>query len=79
MLPFDETAARRDKSLVAGRERAGRPTSPFDAQIAAIAKVNKAKAGHLGTVRSMHKSERWATSGHRRPRTGAMIAGRGLL
>ena len=43
ILPFDVAAARNYGSLMAARERAGRPTSAFDAQIAAIAKVHKAK------------------------------------
>ena len=41
ILPFDVAAARNYGSLMAARERAGRPTSAFDAQIAAIAKVHK--------------------------------------
>ncbi len=43
ILPFDTAAARDYGALMAARERAGRPTSAFDAQIAAIAKVYKAK------------------------------------
>ncbi len=43
VLPFDVAAARSYGSLIAARERAGRPTSAFDAQIAAIAKSHKAK------------------------------------
>jgi predicted nucleic acid-binding protein len=36
VLPFDERAAVRYAEIVTGRERAGRPVSPADAQIAAI-------------------------------------------
>ena len=43
ILPFDVAAARNYGSLMAARDRAGRPTSAFDAQIAAIAKVHRAK------------------------------------
>ena len=43
ILPFDVAAARNYGTLMAARERAGRPTSAFDAQIAAIAKVHNAK------------------------------------
>ena len=43
ILPFDVLAARRYGTLMAARERSGRPTSAFDAQIAAIATVHKAK------------------------------------
>ena len=43
ILTFDVTAARNYGALMAARERAGRPTSAFDAQIAAIAKVHNAK------------------------------------
>ncbi len=43
ILPFDVPAARRYGALMAACERAGRPTSAFDAQIAAIATVHKAK------------------------------------
>lgn len=44
ILPFDVAAAGNYGALMAARERAGRPTSAFDAQIAAIAK------GHNATV-----------------------------
>lgn len=37
VLPFDGAAARAYAALAAGRQRAGRPISQFDAQIAAIA------------------------------------------
>lgn len=43
ILRFDTAAAREYGALMAARERAGRPTSAFDAQIAAIAKVYEAK------------------------------------
>jgi toxin FitB len=43
ILPFDVPAARHYGTLMAARERSGRPTSAFDAQIAAIAKVHSAK------------------------------------
>ena len=43
ILPFDVAAARNYGVLMAARERAGRPASAFDAQIAAIAKVHRAK------------------------------------
>lgn len=36
LLPFDAAAARRYAGIVAGRERAGRPVTTADAQIAAI-------------------------------------------
>lgn len=36
-LPFDASAAEHYAEIVAGRRRAGRPISPFDAQIAATA------------------------------------------
>ena len=38
VLPFDQEAADAYATLVAERRRAGRPISPFDAQIAAIAR-----------------------------------------
>jgi toxin FitB len=43
ILPFDVPAARHNGALMAERERTGRPTSAFDAQIAAIAKAYGAK------------------------------------
>jgi predicted nucleic acid-binding protein len=43
ILPFDVAAARSYGELMAERERTGRRTSAFDAQIAAIAKVYQAK------------------------------------
>ncbi|MCU0262514.1 MAG: type II toxin-antitoxin system VapC family toxin [Candidatus Nanopelagicales bacterium] len=43
ILPFDVAAARDYGSLMAARGRAGRPTSALDVQIAAIARVHKAK------------------------------------
>ncbi len=43
ILPFDVSAARDYGALMAARGRAGRPTSAFDAQIAAIATVHNAK------------------------------------
>lgn len=42
VLPFDEAAGLRYARLVADLERAGRPMSAFDAQIAAIAGVHDA-------------------------------------
>ncbi len=42
MLVFDEAAADRYGVLVASRERAGRPISVPDAQIASIARVHRA-------------------------------------
>jgi toxin FitB len=38
VLPFDSAAAREYAAIAAARRRAGRPTSPADAQIAAIAR-----------------------------------------
>ena len=38
VLPFDQEAADAYATLVAERRRVGRPISPFDAQIAAIAR-----------------------------------------
>jgi predicted nucleic acid-binding protein len=43
ILPFDIAAARNYGALMATRDGAGRPTSAFDARIAAIAKVHRAK------------------------------------
>lgn len=43
ILPFDVAAARDYGTLMASRERSGRPTSAFDTQIAAIASVHSAK------------------------------------
>jgi predicted nucleic acid-binding protein len=43
ILPFDVAAASNYGALMTARERAGRPTSAFDAQIAAIAKGHNAK------------------------------------
>ena len=42
VLPFDSPAARAYAEIAAVRSRAGRPISNFDAQIAAIARVNGA-------------------------------------
>ncbi|MGH7089004.1 MAG: type II toxin-antitoxin system VapC family toxin [Stellaceae bacterium] len=42
ILPFDSSAARMFAEIVAGRQRAGRPISHADAQIAAIARANGA-------------------------------------
>ena len=42
ILPFDEAAAISYAGLVTARERGGRPTGSFDAQIAAIARVHSA-------------------------------------
>ncbi|MCU0279733.1 MAG: type II toxin-antitoxin system VapC family toxin [Candidatus Nanopelagicales bacterium] len=43
ILPFDAPAASAYGQLMSERERAGRPLSAFDAQIAAIARVHQAK------------------------------------
>ena len=42
ILPFDSEAARHYAEIAVARRRTGRPISHFDAQIAAIAKVNGA-------------------------------------
>ncbi len=42
ILPFDVAAASAYGALMASRERAGRPTGSFDAQIAAVATVHRA-------------------------------------
>lgn len=42
VLPFDAAAARRYASIVAGRDRSGRPINGFDAQIASICQVHGA-------------------------------------
>lgn len=42
ILPFDARAARRYAEIVAGRERAGRPITAADAQIAAICSARRA-------------------------------------
>ena len=42
VLPFDFRAAVHFGDLFAARERAGRPIAPFDAQIAAICRANRA-------------------------------------
>ena len=42
VLPFDSAAAPHYASLRSARERAGRPISAFDAQIAAIARTHRA-------------------------------------
>jgi predicted nucleic acid-binding protein len=47
ILPFDEAAAREFAKFVAARETAGRPTSQFDAMIAAIAR--SCQAGAIAT------------------------------
>jgi len=42
VLPFDSDAARAYAGIVSQRERAGRPISQFDAQIAAVARAHGA-------------------------------------
>lgn len=42
VLPFDHAAAQAYADVVAGREKAGSPIDGFDAQIAAICRVNRA-------------------------------------
>jgi toxin FitB len=44
ILPFDSAAAAIYAEITAGRRSIGRPISPFDAQIAAIARANGAEA-----------------------------------
>lgn len=41
ILPFDEHAARFYAQIVTNRKAAGRPMSPFDAMIAAIARLHR--------------------------------------
>lgn len=43
ILPFDGEAAKTYADIVSGRDRAGRPISQFDAQIAAVARSRGAK------------------------------------
>lgn len=50
ILPFDEDAARVFASLVASRDRAGRPISQFDAMIAAIARSHRAAVATRNTA-----------------------------
>ena len=49
ILPFDEMAALNYGQLVAERETAGRPMPPFDAQIAAIARMHGATVATRNT------------------------------
>ena len=42
LLPFDTAAARSFADIAAARRRSGRPISPFDGQIAAIARTHRA-------------------------------------
>ena len=50
ILPFDEDAARAFAGIVAGRDRAGRPISQFDAMIASIARVRHAAVATRNTA-----------------------------
>ncbi len=50
ILPFDARAARRYGEVVAGRERAGRPISTADAQIAAICASRQATLATRNTA-----------------------------
>lgn len=50
ILPFDSEAARHYGQLMTQRERAGRPTGSFDAQIAAIAKAHQAHVATRNTA-----------------------------
>ena len=65
VLPFDAPAARHYGTLMAARERAGRSTSGFDAQIAAIAKAHEAKVatGNIADFQGMGLTliDPWAT------------------
>ncbi|HLH99935.1 MAG TPA: type II toxin-antitoxin system VapC family toxin [Acidimicrobiales bacterium] len=49
IVPFDARAARRYGSIVAGRERSGRPIAAADAQIAAICASRKARLATRNT------------------------------
>ena len=50
VLPFDSDAARAYAGIVSRRERAGRPISQFDAQIAAIARAHGAEIATRNTL-----------------------------
>jgi predicted nucleic acid-binding protein len=54
ILPFDEYAARAFAGIVAGRDRAGRPISQFDAMIAAIAVSHRAAVATRNTADFEH-------------------------
>ncbi len=49
ILPFDEDAARVYPKIVAGRDRIGRPISPFDAMIASIVRSRSASLATRNT------------------------------
>jgi hypothetical protein len=50
ILPFDEDAARAFATIVAARDRAGRPISQLDAMIAAIARSHRAAVATRNTA-----------------------------
>ena len=50
ILPFDRAAARAYAAIAAERRAAGRPISPFDCQICAIARVNEAMVATRNTA-----------------------------
>ncbi len=50
ILPFDTTAAQAYVAIAATRRAAGRPISPFDCQIAAIAYIRQAVLATRNTV-----------------------------
>jgi predicted nucleic acid-binding protein len=54
ILPFDEDAARVFAIIVASRNAAGRPISPFDAMIAAIARTHHATVATRNTADFEH-------------------------
>jgi predicted nucleic acid-binding protein len=54
ILPFDEDAARAFATIVAARDRAGRPISQLDAMIAAIARSHRAAVATRNTADFQH-------------------------
>lgn len=49
ILPFNETAARHYAKIIAARQRAGRPITAFDAQVAATARAYGARLATRNT------------------------------
>jgi len=54
ILPFDQDAAGAFAKIVAARDAAGRPTSQFDAMVAAIARVHRAAVATRNTADFRH-------------------------
>jgi hypothetical protein len=50
IVPFDEDAARLFATIVAARDKAGRPISQFDAMIAATARLHRASVATRNTA-----------------------------